>query len=84
MSDERLEREQVAFLEQHKNADELVFGVGSGICLGAVYLSPKEKMVQRPLRTFFKAIQDAETISEDVELRGEKRWPNWPNWPIWP
>lgn len=64
MSNERLERMQDDFMEQHKNADELVFGVHSGVCLGAVYFSPKEKALERPLRTFFKAIRDAMTISE--------------------
>ena len=65
MSDRRIEEMQTAFLEQHRDADELVYGVVSGVCLAAVYYSPKEKAVERPLRTFFKAVVDAETISEE-------------------
>lgn len=65
--DERLEQMQHDFIELHNHtADQLVFGANSGICLAAVYFSPKEKLAEKPMRTFFKAVQDAMTISEEI------------------
>lgn len=59
MNDDRIEIAQLEFLEKHRDADELVFGVNSRECLAAVYYSPKENRM-KSWREFFAAVRDAE------------------------
>ena len=66
MANDRLHREQDAFLERHnKSADLLVFD--TGFCIEALYYSPMKKAkndMEASAKSFFQLVRETELAGE--------------------